>query len=338
MSRPVCVILHPKDWASGKYKGKFEYVHVSIGGKIPRKRNGVATFDGYADMGTAEGKADLTAAFKKHKPDIFLFWIHGNFGLVDLLPLKAASPKTRFVMWFGNHRNQAPGNVTNVKRVLDMVLLNSKDGNQYKIYRKAGIRHVGTLWDGFNPDSVKFGAEEPKYDAVFGGNSYIPYIGKNHKLDFPGGQIRYDFIMGVAKHFSVSIRTGYPKSWPFETREEIYHPEYTHFLREGKITLNVNHFPLFRKAYTRRTIRSIFAKRCHVTLYIPGMEDDFTNHKDIVWFKTVEEGIDLVRYYLEHDAEREAIAEESYKLACKKFTFKERMHDFEELMVKEKLV
>jgi spore maturation protein CgeB len=61
------------------------------------------------------------------------------------------------------------------------------------------------------------------------------------------------------------------------------------------------------------------------------MEEHFTNHKNIVWFKTVEDGIDLVRYYLEHDYEREAIAHECYKLACEKFTFEQRMHDFEKV-------
>jgi hypothetical protein len=131
--RPVALILHPKDWCSGKYKGKYDYHHVSIGGEFPKKRNGVITRDGYADMGTDEGKTEVRKAFQKYKPDIFLWWIHGNLGLVDLLPWKMISPKTKFVMWFGNHRHKAPGNVTNVKRVLDMVLLNSKDKEHYKV-------------------------------------------------------------------------------------------------------------------------------------------------------------------------------------------------------------
>ena len=333
MSKPVAIILHPKDWATSDYGkvGRFRYVHVSIGGDVPKKRNGVPTYDGYADVATEEGKANLLRAFKKLKPAVFLWWIHGDFGPRDLRPLKKVSPKTKFVMWFGNHREKVPGNVSNVSDTLDLVLLNSKDKGQFSMYKKAGHK-VDCLWDGFQPTDVKLSEVPPIHDCTFGGNSYIALSKKNHKLDFPGGKIRYDFITEVHKHFNLLVRSGYPKQWPFGTLPEVFHPGYTRFLRDGRITLNVNHFPRLRKAYTRRTIRSIFARRCHVTLYIPGMEDDFKNHENIVWFNSIEEGIDLIRYYLEHDSERERIAEEGHRLACEKFTFRERMADFEEIV------
>ncbi len=328
MAKPKCVILHPKSWASGKYKTGFDYWHVSIGGKIPRKRNGTPTFDGFADMAIDEGKRELEKVFEKVKPDLFLFWIHGFWGPQDLARLKKICPKVKMIFWFGNTRPIVAGNVSKVKRWIDGLLLVSKHPDQYRLYSKAGFK-VGTLWDGFDPDEVPLKAMAPKYDCVFGGNSYIAASQKHHKLDFPGGKLRYDFICSVKKKFSMLVRTGYPKHWPFKTLPEVYHPHYTDFLRSGKICLELLHFPTFVRAYTRRLIRSIFSKRLVLVYYIPEMEKDFTNHKNIVWFRSEEEGIDLIRYYLDHDVEREQIAAQTYAHACKHFTFENRVHDFE---------
>jgi len=332
--RVKAVILHPKDWASGRYMTGYEYTHVSIGGKIPRKRNKTPTFDGYADMATDEGVQNLRDTFAKVKPHIFLFWLHGGFGGSIIAQLKKVSPQTKFCMWFGNHRPGVAGNVMQLRRWLDMLFLNSTDSRQYKIYQRIGLR-VGTLWDGFNPADVKLSEKKPKYDCVFGGNTYLPLVEshrKGHKLDFPGGKIRYDLIDRVAKKFKLLVRSGY-KTWPKHVKvlPEVFHPHYHEFLRDGKITLDVNHFPTLRQAYTRRMIRSMFAKRCHIRLYTPGIEEHFENRKHLVWFRNIEEGIDLIRYYLEHDNEREEIAEAGYRLACEKWTFEQRMHDFERM-------
>jgi len=345
--KPVVIILHPADWATGKYHGKYDYHHISIGGKIPRKGNGTPTFDGYADTATKEGIHTLENAFKKHQPDLFLFWLHANFSGSVLARIRRVSPRTKMIMWFGNHRLKPASSVVKGRRYLSMVMLNSKDPRQIRMYRRAGIR-AGTLWDGFAPDEINLREVKPRYDCVFGGNTYIPLVksnhkGMGHKLGFPGGKIRYDFINQVATKFKTLVRTGY-KTWPkhVKTAPEVFHPIYTSFLRDGKINLNTNHFPTLYQAYTRRTIRSIFSGRCHITLYIPGMEEHFTNHENIVWFKTIEEGIDQIRYYLDHDNEREEIAMQQHINAVAKFQFKHRLIDFETqtqvLLPKEKQV
>jgi spore maturation protein CgeB len=59
------------------------------------------------------------------------------------------------------------------------------------------------------------------------------------------------------------------------------------------------------------------------------MEDDFENKKHLCWFHTIEEGLELIDYYLKHDEEREKIAWEGWRHACKHFTFRERLRDFE---------
>jgi len=49
--------------------------------------------------------------------------------------------------------------------------------------------------------------------------------------------------------------------------------------------------------------------------YIPGIEEYFTIDKEIVCFRETEEAIDKIGYYLNHDAEREAIAQAGWERA-----------------------
>lgn len=334
MGKPTAIVLHPKDWAVSEYgkKSSLHVVHVSIGGKIPRKKNGTPTYDGYAEMVTHEGVSDLEKAFRMYKPAYFLFWIHKGLNPQIIKTLKTISPKTKFLYWYGNHRHKFPNGVRQHLPNIDMVLINSKDIRQYKMYRSGGVPHVGTLWDGFNPNDVELSKDEPIYDCIFGGNSYLKRSSITPGLDFPGGLLRYNLIMEARKRFNVAVMSDAPQGWPFECLPAAYHPLYTNALRRAKINLNVNHFPTLEKAYTRRTIRSIFSGRMHVTLYIPGMEDEFENHKNIVWYDDLNEAMEIIKYYLENDKEREKIAAAQLKHACENFHFKNRLKDFEKIV------
>jgi hypothetical protein len=333
MTKPVLIVTHPKDWEISEYRKEsiFDIHYVSLGGYHPHKLNGVLTNDGYAEEVTVEGLDHMEKAFRKYRPNVFLFWLHSGFSYNHLDHLRSICPNVRVVFWFGNHRVKVNNAVKGFRP--NLVLLNSKDTNQFSMYREHGYK-VGCLYDGFNPDETPLVEKEPTFDCFFGGESYIFAALKHSGLNFPGAHIRYEFITNVNQKFKTLVTSARKDSWPFKVQPACFHPLYTERMREAKITLNLNHFPSFEKAYTRRTIRSLFARRCHITLYIPGMEDDFENKKHLVWFKTVEEGLDLITYYLKHDDEREAIANAGYKIACEKYTFKNRLVDFEVLAKK----
>jgi hypothetical protein len=329
--KPVLLVLHPRAWAESDYGKQSGLVihHASIGGPTPRKLSGTPTSDGYAEVITKEGLQDLYRKAEKFKPDFFLFWLHSGFHAEHLHEVKIRAPASRMLFWFGNHRVKLAGNVTRISKYISALFINSKEPSQFKLYHDFGIERVGTLYDGFDPGGMELVEAAPKYDCFFAGESYSLAQLRNEVLNFPGTKIRRDFILAVHKKFELAVHAARHESWPFPVLKEVYHPHHTAAMREAKITLNVNHFPEFRKAYTRRTIRSIFARRCHITLYIPGMEDDFENKKHLCWFHTIEEGLELIDYYLKHDEEREKIAWEGWRHACKHFTFRERLRDFE---------
>lgn len=329
--RPVLLVLHPRHWARPEYAGltALDVHHVSIGGAVPKKLSGTPTFDGYAEATTEEGLRNLYAAANKLQPDFFLFWLHTGFHNEHLAEVRRLSPRTKMIFWFGNHRTRLAGNVVKIRKHVDALVLNSKEPSQFKLYRDYGIDKIGTLYDGFDPAEVPLEEVEPKYDCFFAGESYFFAQQRNEALTFPGTMARREFVIACSKRFSIACHSARRESWPFPTLREVYHPHHTAAMREARITLNVNHFPSFRQAYTRRTIRSIFARRCHVTLYIPGMEEDFTNHEHLVWFRDTREGVDLVARYLKDHEARERIAWAGWKLACEKFTFKQRLIGFE---------
>jgi len=329
MGKSTAVVLHPRDWE--RYESTLKIVHASIGGKVPRKRDGTATFDGYADVVTEEGKQDLFDKIEEYHPEIFLFWMHVGMNPQIIKRVKEISPRTKIVVWHGNHRYEFPHGVRMYLKYLSMVLINSREPSQYKMYKDGGVPNVATLWDGFNPDDVELEDKEPEFDCIFGGNSYLGRTNNLPGQDFPGGLLRYNLIVEANKRFNVAVLSDVPEGWPFKVLPAAFHPKYTNELRRAKITLNINHFPGFYQAYTRRTIRSIFAKRLHLTLYIPGMEEHFENHENIVWYHDLNEAMELIGYYLENDDEREEIAEKSWMHACKHFTFENRLRDFEKI-------
>jgi len=59
--------------------------------------------------------------------------------------------------------------------------------------------------------------------------------------------------------------------------------------------------------------------------YFPGIEKLFSNHFHLVWFKTIEEGLNLAEFYLKNDDEREKIAYNGYMLVKEKHTYENRI-------------
>lgn len=63
----------------------------------------------------------------------------------------------------------------------------------------------------------------------------------------------------------------------------------------------------------------------YCTVYTKGMETEFENGKHLVWGKTVEETVELAKYYQEHQWEARRIAEEGFRLVQSKHLYKHRL-------------
>lgn len=318
---------------------KLKYHHIYIGAPVPKKRWGEPTYDGYADVVTREGQQLYREAIKKLKPRVMLFWMHANFPTALLEFTKNVSPHTKICHWYSNHRYQMPKGVDRVKEFVDVLVFNNKEPKQFNMYKKnTTIPILGTLYDGFNPNEIDYSDDTTDCDCFFGGGTYLKKSMSDAQFRFPGSKMRYDFVHAVAQKFNLVLHSGQKASGAWgglnlEVRPEVFHPKYTYAMRKAKVTINLNHFPDFYKAYTRRTIRCMFARRPHVTLYIPGMEEDgFINGQNIFWFKSIEEGVDQIDRLLKDEKLRKSMGEKLYDLACRNHTFEVRLREFEELL------
>lgn len=61
-----------------------------------------------------------------------------------------------------------------------------------------------------------------------------------------------------------------------------------------------------------------------LTEYVPHLEELYENKKHLVWYKTMDEAVELAKYYLEHEDEREAIAKAGMEETLAKHTYEKR--------------
>lgn len=294
-TRPLC-------W-DGKQGEKIIVRAVDIGNKL---KNGKEMIYGVGTLMDEIGKSNLLKAFEEFKPDVFLFVVH--FGLFDqqfLRQLKEDYPRTKFVHWNGNqvlNKYKVCWYIFENKRVIDAVLTNTEDKERKKLIGR-WVEKVYTLYDfGFESDVFTAPEKAPEYDCFFGGgNSVKPYRKQGRFLYY--SKKRFDLIMKVRESYNIDVRGG---GWPFEVNRRLNGLEYFRAIQNAKIALGTYHVEL-EQYYTKRTVYSGATGRPYLVRYIPNMEKDFTNHKNILWYNTLDEAMDIIDHYLKHDQEREIL-------------------------------
>jgi hypothetical protein len=317
-----------------------EVRHVSIGGKTPRRTSGQLTSDGIGEVITIEGVENLYVEAEKFQPDFFFFGIHHGFSRENLVRVRHKSRNVKFIMMYTDQRPSPSKFVKEVADEIDLLLVTNQDKYDHNLYDGL-VPMVLNLYDGVCPNEYWPKPKTPKYDCFFGGNNFwrlnqelekrkqnpAPWIKK-----FSGAEFRDKFLLEVNKHFRLSIRG--ELGWDteiFNVKKPRFHPRYLEVLRNSKIILSTVNLPRYG-LLTRRIFRSVASGRLYVTQYSPGLEDAFENHKHLVWFETVEEGVDVIDYYLRRPYEAEKIARNGRKLIIEKHTWKHRLNEFVHLL------
>ena len=133
---------------------------------------------------------------------------------------------------------------------------------------------------------------------------------------------RAELLKSLGMLFSLSIAS--PKK-PADIRANDlgyvhYYSQMPQIFRKAKINYN----------FTLRSIQSGIPLRVTdvlgaggflITNYQPEMGFYFENHRDLVWFDSRENLLDLTAYYLKHDTERKKIAENGQKIAANVFSY-----------------
>ena len=293
----------PISW-DGKQTENIEVRSINIGNEL---RDGSIVQDGIGTCMNKIGKRELVQAFEEFKPDYFLFVVHfGFFSLKFLQYLKKTFPKTKFVHWSGNQVLDKKHNLCwytyQMRSCIDYIFTNTTDKIRIDLIKKNSGKKVFTLYDfGFDPDYFTKPSEAPKVDCFFGGGTTVSE--KLSKGRFPFSDIRQKIMIRLNENYDAEVRGGY---WPFKSKPGLHGLDYFQAIQRAKIVLGTYHLD-FERYYTKRTIFSGASGRPYLVRYIPGMETDFENYENILWYKSEDECFEILDYYLENEIEREQL-------------------------------
>jgi len=354
MSKPTVVYTRPMYWQRLD-SDKLNLVHASLSpGQETLLRSNEPCYENVGGVMTQAGADNLLRLFRKHKPDVFLFWCtymddgsekRLNRITQTLVECRKASPKTVFLYGNGNQQGFPDHNIKSYMAAgIDGVLSNTRDAREARMYRQHGVKFFDTLHTfGFNPDEHgrdAFPETKAKWDCFFGGSQTanlktgkaVRFYPRNPMLGgkYANSKARLDFIQEVDRRFKLVV---YGKGkWPVKNHRPYAHGRaYPKALRSAKILLNMYHWDLHRY-YTKRTVFSGASGRLLICKYIPGMERDFTNGRNIVWFKTPSEGLKKIEYYLKHEWEREWVANMQRSHFVKNHSWEARLREFEKIV------
>ncbi len=161
-------------------------------------------------------------------------------------------------------------------------------------FKKAGIKNVYWLPHSVSPDVYYPQESAKKYDVCFVG--HCNSINRAQKLD------------RVFKEF--------PNFWYgqklFENAAEIF--------CQSKIVFN----NAIKDDVNMRVFETLATKSLLITEAVPTLDELFKDGVHLVTYKTDDEMVEKIRYYLDHEDEARVIAENGYKEVISKHTFKHR--------------
>lgn len=195
-------------------------------------------------------------------------------------------------------------------RKVDVFLSNAK--GLHDRYRSEGIRNPIFIIEGCDiHDHRKMHPILPiwKSDVAFVGEARF-------------NEPRVDLIRKLKDICRVRV---YGKNWEktgiSPTLREVNPKKYGLICGGAKIVLGIDAVTTIEGHWTNRLWLTLGCGGFHLTNYIPGMEEIFTNREHLVWYHDEKECIDLVREFLMKPEERRRIAEQGYRLVHEKYTF-----------------
>jgi len=233
---------------------------------------------------------------------------------------------TFVVHFYGDFRWEPQPWVVDIGRYADVTLFNYTEPRIMDQYRAAGVKNIGGFWDAGSDPEVFYPRNLPKIrEVVFLGNNLdIPHEGYDERRRLLEAVLEEGFQLHVYGHgweYLTGSAPGRLQLHPFVTEED-----FAAVCSTAKITLGINGVNDVRLyASWRRTVNTMASGAFHLTHYVPGMETLFENRRHLVWFKSVPEAVELIRYYLDHETERERIAEEGRRKVLESHTWDARI-------------
>jgi spore maturation protein CgeB len=171
---------------------------------------------------------------------------------------------------------------------------------------KDGVKNAVWLPHGVEPRAFP---SEPKtikkYDICF-----VGHIVSKERLDFLDRMFKEFPNFWFGQRLSRYVKV-----------EEGINDDCADIFKKSKIVLNYSTNKDFNMRVREATCTGSFL----LTDWVYGIDELYEDGKEIVTYKTTEEAIEKTKYYLEHDEEREKIAEAGMRRTLKDGTYKQAL-------------
>jgi spore maturation protein CgeB len=196
-------------------------------------------------------------------------------------------------------------------------------------YRQHGIT-AHLLMFACNPNYHRDGAPDPRFnhDIIFAGNNYSYHPARQR---------------GVATVLQPLIEQGYDvrvfgNEWWLDPNQAYTIPvqNYGGYMANedlpaacatARIILGMHSIDTSRTMMSMRTFEVLGCGGFYLTQWTPAIEELFINHYHLVWSKSPEETLDLVKFYLQHPELRQKIARQGQAEVYRKHTYQQRVRE-----------
>jgi hypothetical protein len=262
----------------------------------------------------------LAAQIKHHKPDVLL---NLNMHRISTRFLRDMRPYYKLLL--GEH---AATRLPEREDFSCYDLVISSFPPTIEFFRQKGIRaELNRL--GFEPRVLSLVRES---DSVFG----VTFIGSFYSIH----SSREAFLNTVCARFPETRIWGpnidhLPSASPIRKcyQGQAWGRHMFQILRESKLTLN-HHGDVAPYANNMRLFEATGMGTLLITDWKINLKEMFELGKDVIAYRTFEECAEFVRYYLEHEEEREAIAKAGQQRTLREHTYYHRVQELVDILGK----
>ena len=197
---------------------------------------------------------------------------------------------------------------------------------QVEEFERAGVKRAAYLAEAHDPE-----LHHPVEEASPAFRSEVAFIGK-YSPSSPLHATRGALIPPVAERFELTL---YGQGWEelglASGKGDVYPAQYREICRGADIVLGCDWRHDVRWYFSNRTWFTLGCRGFLITNYAPGLEEIFENHRHLVWYRSVEECLELITHYRERIDERARIAAEGHAFALAHRTYDHFARDLVDL-------
>lgn len=162
-----------------------------------------------------------------------------------------------------------------------------------------------------DPEVFKPYPLKKRHDVIFIGNKSHIFGPERDKL-VQGLQLNGDFSFKI-----------FGRGWTNRTKP-VYGEQFAKACSSAKIAIGVldTKWQYLQAYFSNRLVNTMSSGCFYIAPYVPGLSQIFLKHRHLVWYKSFEELLDLIEYYLRVDKAREKIAKSGMEFVIRRFSFR----------------